>query len=175
MNFLDIIILIPLVWCAIKGLKNGFIMEIVSFLALVAGVYLAMRFSYRVGEWIHLEGDYAQIISFVILFAIVAIGIILLGKGLSKLINKTALGIFNRLGGMVVSFGKAFVLLSVLVYFWNKIDPDENILESEVRDESLTFRLLEESTYRFWPIMKETLDTGAESWEMIRPKCEEEK
>ena len=45
MNFLDIIIAIPLVYGAYKGFRNGFIMEIFTILALFVGLYAAFTFS----------------------------------------------------------------------------------------------------------------------------------
>ena len=163
MNFLDLIILIPLIWCGIKGAKNGLVMEVLSLLALVAGVYVSLRFSYLVGKWFSISGEHARIICFVIMFAAVAVGLYFLGKVLSRWANNSSLGLFNRIGGLVISFGKVFVILGILVYFCNKIDPEETILSKEKRDESFSFRFIERTTYQFWPIMQETLATGVES------------
>lgn len=168
MNFLDLIILIPLVWCGIKGAKNGLVMEVLSLLALVAGVYISLRFSYLVGHWFSIRGEYAQIICFVLMFAAVAIGLYFLGKALSHWANRSSLGLFNRIGGLVISFGKVFVLFSVLIYFWNKIDPEEKILSTETRDGSAAFRFIEDATYRFWPIMRETLNTGIDGFQSMK-------
>lgn len=167
MNFLDLILLVPLIWCGIKGARNGLVMEVLSLLALVAGVYLSLRFSYLIGHWFSINGEYAQIICFVIMFAAVALGIYLLGKALSSWANRSSLGFFNRIGGLFISFFKVFVIMSVLIYFWNRIDPDERILSTETRNESFSFRFLEEATYKFWPLMKETIATGAEGFEKL--------
>ena len=53
-------------------------------------------------------------------------------------------------------------LNSILIYFWNKIDPEEEILKTSVRDSSLSFRYVEKATYRFWPIVRETVQTGVD-------------
>ena len=44
MNYLDIIIVIPLVYGMIKGFYNGLVKEITALLALVVGVYVAINF-----------------------------------------------------------------------------------------------------------------------------------
>lgn len=164
MNFLDLIILIPAVWCGIKGAKNGLVMEVLSLLALVAGVYISLRFSYLVEGWFSLNGRYAQIISFTITFAAVAVGLFFLGKILSSWANRSSLGMFNRIGGLVLSFAKVFVILSVMVYFWNKIDPEEKILTTQTRDASLSFRFVEKATYQLWPLMRRGLDEGIDAF-----------
>ena len=46
MNYLDIIIAVPLLYGLIKGFSNGLIKEVSSFsLLMVAGVYIAINFS----------------------------------------------------------------------------------------------------------------------------------
>lgn len=163
MNFLDLIILIPLVWCGIKGARNGLVQEVISFLALIAGIYISLRFSYLVGHWFSIKGEYAQIICFILMFAAVAIGLFFLGKALSSWANRSSLGLFNRLGGLFVSCTKVFILFGVLIYFWNKIDPDETLLSSRTRDESLAFRFIEDTTYRIWPLMKEGISESIDN------------
>ena len=46
MNYIDIILAIPLVWAVYRGFTKGFIIEIASLIAMVLGVYGAIHFSY---------------------------------------------------------------------------------------------------------------------------------
>ncbi len=162
MNFLDLIILIPLLWCGFKGAKNGLVMELVSLLALVAGMYMSFKFSYLVGEWFSINGRHAQTICFVLMFIGVSIGVYFLGKVIGNWANRSSLGLFNRIGGLLLSFCKVLAIFSILIYFWNKIDPQEEILKTSVRDSSLSFRYVEKATYRFWPIVRGTVQTGVD-------------
>ncbi|MDE7072316.1 MAG: CvpA family protein, partial [Bacteroidales bacterium] len=90
----------------------------------------------------------------------VSVGVYFLGKIFGNWANRTSLGLFNRIGGLLLSFCKVLAVLSILIYFWNKIDPREEILKPSVRDASLSFRYVESATYRFWPIVSETVQTG---------------
>ena len=45
MNYLDIIIIIPLIWGAYKGFRKGFIIEIASLIALILGIWGGINFS----------------------------------------------------------------------------------------------------------------------------------
>ena len=45
MNYLDIIIVIPLLYGLIKGFSNGLVKEITGLLGLIIGVYVAVNFS----------------------------------------------------------------------------------------------------------------------------------
>ena len=96
------------------------------------------------------------------MFIGVSIGVYFLGKVLGNWANKTSLGLFNRIGGLLLSFCKVLAVFSILIYFWNKIDPQEEILKPSVRDSSLSFRYVEKATYRFWPIVRETVQTGVD-------------
>ena len=52
MNWIDIIVLIPLCWYAYKGLKNGFLMEVVSLAALFLGLFVSYKFSDLIALWL---------------------------------------------------------------------------------------------------------------------------
>ena len=52
MGFLDIILAMLLIYGLYKGLKNGFFVEIASLVALIAGLFGAIHFSYIVGDYL---------------------------------------------------------------------------------------------------------------------------
>jgi len=72
MNYLDIIIVAPLLYGMIKGFSNGLIKEVTALVALLAGFYVAINFSlYLEPKVADVLGGYEQfipIIAFAILF-----------------------------------------------------------------------------------------------------------
>ena len=52
MNFIDIILIIPIIWFIYKGFKKGFIIEIASLIALFLGIYVAIHFSGNITSFI---------------------------------------------------------------------------------------------------------------------------
>ena len=46
MNILDIILIIPLAWFAYRGFTRGFIIELASLVARIAGIWAARHFSF---------------------------------------------------------------------------------------------------------------------------------
>ncbi|MDR1973996.1 MAG: CvpA family protein [Bacteroidales bacterium] len=139
MNFLDIIFIIPVCWFGFSGLRKGFIMEIASLLAIVAGIYISYKFSHLVCEWLHLTGSYANATAFVITLIAVMIGIFFLGKALDIFAKKLSLSFFNRLLGLALGFAKALLFCGVIVYLINCFD----LVSNETRDNSLSFRWIE--------------------------------
>ena len=49
MSFIDIVFAVLLGFAVYKGLKNGLFVEVASFVALILGIYLAIKFSSLVG------------------------------------------------------------------------------------------------------------------------------
>ncbi len=131
MNWLDIVLAIPLLWFTYKGIRNGLVIELASLGALIIGVFVALHFSFYVEDYLRDNFDvaetYLSIISFAITFIIVAVLIHLAGKLIHKLIQIVALGLLNRLAGGLFGFIKAALILSVILYFVNAFDTDSKI------------------------------------------------
>ena len=43
MNYLDVILIVPILWGLLRGVKNGIIKELTGFVALICGVYGAIK------------------------------------------------------------------------------------------------------------------------------------
>ena len=113
MSFIDIVFAVLLGFAVYKGLKNGLFVEVASLLALVAGIYLAIKFSSLVGaiftgivpSW---NPKYIEITAFIITFLLVVIGIHLSAKILTKFADFAFLGWINKLAGVIFSLLKKF-------------------------------------------------------------------
>ena len=75
MNFLDILILIPLVIGAWRGFKKGFIIELFTFLALFLGLYAGIHFSdyaaNAINESMEVYSDNLPVIAFTVTFLLI--------------------------------------------------------------------------------------------------------
>ena len=120
MNYLDIIIAVPLLYGLIKGFSNGLVKEITGLLGLIIGVYVAINFSsYLHPRFTEFLGGYEQfvpIISFVTLLFVSILVIRLLGYFLDKLTKALALGIISRILGAIFGFFKIVVIFSFLLF-----------------------------------------------------------
>lgn len=141
MNWLDIVLAIPLLWFMIRGFRNGFIIELASLAALILGIFVALHFSFYVEDYLRenfeIGDNYLTIISFLITFAITAVVIIIIGKIIHKLFNFIALGLLNKLAGGVFGLLKAALVLSIILYFINGFD--SALIKSEVKERSFLY------------------------------------
>lgn len=144
MGLLDILLGIPLIWGLWKGLKNGLFMEIASIVALIAGIYGAIHFSYITGNYLseHLEWDEhnMSIIAFVITLVLIIIIVHLAGKLLTKVANFALLGLLNKIAGGIFGVLKVAILLGAAFIFFDRMDSTFNLLDDETKEQSVLYQ-----------------------------------
>ena len=116
---LDIVLAIPLLWGAVRGIRRGLILEVTGLVALFLGAYAALFGSDVAAEWLDVQfaigKSYLGILSFAVTFIAVAVGVHLLGRLLEKMVDITALKPFDRMAGLVFSVGRSWLFWSILL------------------------------------------------------------
>ncbi|MGI9547542.1 MAG: CvpA family protein [Flavobacteriaceae bacterium] len=148
MGFLDIILAMLLAYGLYKGLKNGFFLEIASLVALIAGLFGAIHFSYIVGDYISerldWEEQYINLSAFIITFVIIVLLIHMLGKFLSKVTDFTLLGILNKIAGGIFGALKTAVIIGALLIYFDKVNASTQIIKSETIGSSILYNPLKD-------------------------------
>ena len=143
MNFLDIILIIPIIWLAYKGFRKGLIIELTSLLALILGVYISYYFSNYTADFLrdmfNVGKKYMSILSFAVTFIVVVIAVFAIGKMLEKFIDIILLGFINKIAGSFFGILKAVFVFSVIIYIINGFDHNHNIISNKLRDNSLLY------------------------------------
>lgn len=162
MNFLDIILIIFLGLSFIHGFRKGFVLELATLVALILGVWTGFYFADFMSGWLErifdYHGKYINIISFIIIFVGVIILVQLLARIIEKALKLVALGFLNKLAGAVFSVAKTFFILSILIYFLNRIDDQHRIIKDESRKQSTLFTFTESIAPALMPKMKQYTD-----------------
>ncbi|WP_419212980.1 CvpA family protein [Maribacter sp. X9] len=144
MGLLDILLGIPLIWGLWKGLKNGLFMEIASIVALIAGIYGAIHFSYITGGYLSERLDWNErnmsIAAFIITFILIIIIVHLAGKLLTKIANIAMLGLLNKLAGAIFGVLKVAILLGALLIFFDRMNTSFNLLDEQTKNESVLYQ-----------------------------------
>jgi len=145
MGTFDIIVGIVLIFFFLKGLKNGFIIELASIVALVLGIIAAVLFSEVVSQWLseYITTRFISILSFFIVLIAVVIGVNLLAKMLDHLVKAIALGWLNRLIGALFGMLKAALIISVLLLLLDVFGLSQKWFNSEMKNSSYLFIPLE--------------------------------
>ena len=143
MSFLDIVLGGFLIYGCIRGLWNGFFVELASFASLLIGVFLAIKFSYVMQSILSGHVDWnpktVQIVAFTLTFILVVVGISVLAKAFTTIANFTGLGIFNKLFGGVFGLLKMILILSVTLSLFEKINSNHTFAQKKTLDNSMFY------------------------------------
>lgn len=143
MNTFDIVIAVLLLFGFVRGLLKGLFVEVASLVALIAGVYGAIHFSYFIGDWlkgsVSWDEKYVSLAAFAGTFVLIVVVIALLGKVLTKLANFAALGILNTILGGVFGALKIGLIISVVFIFFDKINSTIPFVKKEKLEESILY------------------------------------
>ena len=148
MNYLDVFIVIPLIWGLYKGLSRGIIKELASLLGLALGIYGALRFSEQfhllIQENTSIDESFIPIIAFAVTFLIIILMVRVLGLILDKIIKMVALGLISRVLGGVFGVLKMALITSALLLIVNSIDQQLEIIPKEQKKKALLYQPISE-------------------------------
>ncbi len=148
MGILDIIIGLLLLYGLYKGVKNGLFVELASLVALVAGLYGAIHFSYIVGEYLskNMEWNerYMNTASFLLTFIIIVLVVNMAGRLLTKIADFAMLGLLNKIAGGIFGLLKVAVILGALLIFFDKTNNQLGFVKQEAIDESKLYTPVKE-------------------------------
>lgn len=120
MNALDIIILILVLLPAIFGLKKGLIKSILSYVSIIAGIILAVKFNsgfVLVLKPVIKDPKLVQVVIFVGIILTIYLLAIFIGSKISKMnvVSET----FDRAGGFIFGGLKGLLFVSILLIIFD--------------------------------------------------------
>ncbi len=148
MGFLDIVLGLLLIWGLWKGLKNGLFVELASLIALIAGIFGAIHFSYIIGNYLanNMEWNeqYINLAAFIITFIIIVLVVHLAGKLLTKIADFAMLGIVNKIAGGLFGMLKVAVILGALIVFFDGVNNSVGFINDETKKQSVLYEPVKE-------------------------------
>ena len=142
-NFLDIIIIIPLLLFAWQGYKKGLIIEVATLAALILGLFFAFYFSdyaaNLLNEHFDIDEKYIAALSFIVTFIVVVFTVVAIGKILQKIIDIILLGFLNKAAGAVFGIVKGALILSILFLIINYFDSNQRFIKEEYKESSIFY------------------------------------
>ncbi|MCX7546464.1 CvpA family protein [Xanthomarina sp. F1114] len=135
MGVIDIILLGFLLLGLVRGFLKGFFVEVASLIALIAGIYGAIHFSFYAAEMLTNQVDWDEktinVTAFAITFIVIVLVIAMAGKALTKLADFAALGIVNKVFGAIFGLVKMTLILSILLNIFDKLNTTIPFLDEE--------------------------------------------
>tara|TARA_X000000368_G_C23052146_1_gene721958 strand:+ start:2580 stop:3131 length:552 start_codon:yes stop_codon:yes gene_type:complete len=122
MNYIDIIISVPLLYGLIKGFSNGIIKEATNVFSVFLAIYVGIHFADLIEPYLQSDSLSAYerampLIAFLIVFIVVLIIIKSIGELIERLTKLLALGIISRFLGAIFGFFKIMIIFSGILFF----------------------------------------------------------
>ena len=118
MNPLDMVIIVILCYCLIRGIFRGLVKEIASIIGVLAGFCAAYTYypllAKPLARWIS-STPYLNILSFMIIFCFIFILISMLGIIIKYLLNITFLGWVDRICGAGFGIIKGILIVAIVL------------------------------------------------------------
>lgn len=120
MNWLDFILVLPLLIGLVRGLMRGFISEIIAILVVILGVLGARFGAPPFSAWLLKQFAWSQsacdIVAYTLLFLGIAILLAICAKVITRFMKAIHLGWANRLAGGIFGTAKYGLIVLVVVF-----------------------------------------------------------
>lgn len=171
MNVVDILILAPIAWTVINGLRKGVIIELSGFIALALGVFGAIKFGVYVENYLHqvkeIDDSIIPLLAFLLTFIGIVIGIHFLAKVLHKVVHMAAMGMPNRIFGGLFGLCKGALIVLALTFVFDRFNSHIEIVNHKTLNDSVLYNTTVEGAESLWPYFEkkswiEDLQDGAQ-------------
>ena len=146
MNILDIITVIPILWGAFKGFKNGLLTEGGTIIGLVLGIWAAMHlsnnFTKYVQEYTSISPEYQQIAAFAITFVVVLIVCSIITRILLRYCKAINILWLDKVLGIAFGMSKYIIILAFIFFLINTVIKSYATKPIETVEKSVLFKPL---------------------------------
>jgi membrane protein required for colicin V production len=118
-NGLDILFVVIIAVCAIFSIIKGFMREVFFLGGVVLGIILAANFYLDIAESLSPvlgTGTVAKVVSFALIFLVIAVGVSLAGVALARIMRIAKLGGVDRLLGLLFGVIKGVLICAVICF-----------------------------------------------------------
>lgn len=170
---LDIVFALIVIASFYNGYSKGIIYSVLSLVAIVLGIIIAMNFSSMVSVWLNTQFNIPQLImptlSFILVLVAVVLAVRLVAYITEKFLKTIMLNIVNKVAGGVLWVVIASMLFSLLVFLISKT----GIFTQDLITKSYSYKYI----MPMGPFTLETLQTLIpylqESFEIMNNKVKE--
>lgn len=122
---IDIGFIILLIMAIFQGVRKGFIVGIVSFLAIIIGLAAALKLSVFVADYLKnsviIAAKWVPVVSFLMVLVVVLLLVGLSARLIKKALHLVMLGWLDMLGGIILYLCIYLVIFSIILFYSNKL------------------------------------------------------
>lgn len=158
MNVFDIIVYIALAWAVFNGWRRGFLLQMLSLLAVVAALYFAVQYGSELERILGLEVGVSGVVGFIAIFVAALIVISVGGYMLRAVFRFAGLGMADTLLGILFSVAKVGLIVSVLFSWFASVNKEYKWASQQKVEESHWFKPIAGVTDKLTPYFEELKD-----------------
>lgn len=155
MNVFDIIVYLALAWAIFNGWRRGFLLQMMSLVAVIAALYFAAQYGSELERILAINVGVEGVVGFIIIFVgaliITAIG----GYVLRAVFRFAGLGVADVLLGILFSVAKLGLIVSVLFSWFASVNKNYDWVSKQTVEESRWFKPISEVTDKLTPYFNE--------------------
>ena len=155
MNIFDIIVYMALAWAVFNGWRKGFLLQMLSLVAIVAAIYLSTEYGQMLGSMLGMEAPTASIAGFIIIFLAALLGITILAHMMRAVFRFAGLGVADVLLGVLLSVVKVGLIVAVLFAWFDSVNKDYEWASKQTIDESRWYKPIAKVVDKVTPYFEE--------------------
>jgi membrane protein required for colicin V production len=122
---IDILFLILMLSAVYKGYTRGFILSVVSLIAIIVGLAAAVKLSavvaIRLGKTVNIGSQWLPFLSFIVVMIVVILALRFVANILQKSVELLFMGWANKIGGILFYAIVYTLIYSVVLFYANKL------------------------------------------------------
>jgi membrane protein required for colicin V production len=158
MATLDIILLVCFVPGIIRGLSKGFLEQALALAGIVLSVWAAFHFSSLVCTWLQpylsVSETTLNVISFALILVAISLGVVLLAKLLTKILELAMLGWLDKTLGLVFALVVNALVIGLFILLFDLVNAKFGFVNQETLDASIVYSSLRDLCYLVFPYLK---------------------
>ena len=158
MNVLDIIVYLAFAWAIFSGWRKGFLLQMLSLLAVVASLYMATQYGAEAGALLGIDGVAANVTGFIVIF-LAGMLLIAIGGHMARAIFRFAgLGVADTILGILFSVVKMTLIVSIIFAWVATMNRDYSWIPKPTIEESRWFEPLSKVPKKLTPYFEDLKD-----------------
>lgn len=166
MVWFDTLVVVILIVAFIRGYMSGLIIQAAYLVGLLLAGIFAGQVSTYIMPYFNFEPSSMHIakpIMYILAFALIIVGVVLIGRVLTETLKAIKLNFLNRVAGSVFCAITYLFALSIILSIVNLFDNKQTFIPTTVQDKSITYSFVKKLAPTIIPYLKMVEDKMADS------------
>ncbi len=139
MNWIDIIIIVPLLWALYRGWRSGIVPQVGVIAGLVVGIALAYFIGEGVTEWLNIGHPVGKAVAYIAVAGVALICVVLTAQMVSGAIHATGAGALDSFFGALLGLLKMAIIVSVALCGFQWLNDRKEMIAQDTLEKSLLY------------------------------------